>query len=84
VKKQALSPEIEALWLSPLPEDEFARRVEQAIGELDGEEGEHVLGLIRWFRRRYPTAKERFAHARRRYESVTRPQNVWSEKRNKR
>jgi hypothetical protein len=71
VKKQALPPEIEALWLSPLPEEEFRRRVDQAIRELDGEEGENVLGLIRWFVRRYPTAKERFAYARRKYESWT-------------
>jgi hypothetical protein len=72
MKKQALSPEIEQVWLSPLAEEEFRRRVDQALVELDGEEGENVTALIRWFLRRYPTAKERFAYARRKYESWTR------------
>jgi hypothetical protein len=72
LKKQTLSPEIERLWLSPLSQEEFGRRVEQAVAELDGEEGENVMGLIRWFVRRYPTAKERFAYARRKYERWTR------------
>jgi hypothetical protein len=72
VRKQALLPEVERIWLSPLSSDEFDRRVEQAIAELDGEEGENVAALIRWFLRRYPTAKERFAYARKKYASWTR------------
>ena len=71
MKKQVLSREIEALWLSPLPAPEFTRRLELAIRELDGEEGENLQALITWFQRRYPTAKERFRYARRRYEAWT-------------
>jgi hypothetical protein len=72
MKKQALDPEIARLWLEPLPAEEFERRVDQAIRELDGEEGENLASLIRWFQRRYPTAEQRFRYARRKYAEWTR------------
>ena len=37
------------------------------------DEREAVLGLVRWFRRRYPTPAERLAYARRAYARWSRP-----------
>ncbi len=67
MRTQQLSPEVRALYLEPLQVDEFERRVSAALAELDGPELENLQGLIGWFRRRYPTAKERLAYARRAY-----------------
>jgi hypothetical protein len=72
VTAKNLSPEIEALYLAPLPADEFDRRVRASLAELDGPELENLQGLISWFRRRYPTARERLAYARRAYARWTR------------
>ena len=70
--RQPLRPDIEALWEGSLPRDEFNRRVNQAIRELDGEEGENIAALIDWFQHRYPTARERLRYARRKYAEVAR------------
>jgi hypothetical protein len=56
----------------PLPPDEFERRVSAAIAELDGEEGENLGGLVRWFLRRYPTPLDRLRYARRAHASAMR------------
>jgi len=56
--------EVDRLWNSPLPEDEFARRLAQARDELRGEELENLRSLIRWFMKRYPTALSRARYAR--------------------
>jgi hypothetical protein len=37
------------------------------------EERDAVLGLVRWFRRRYPTPAERLAYVRRAYARWSRP-----------
>jgi hypothetical protein len=37
------------------------------------EERDGVLGLVRWFRRRYPTPAERLAYARRAHARWSRP-----------
>lgn len=47
-----------------LPVDEW--RALAAI-PLTPEEIEHTLALVRWFRRRYPTAAQRLAYVRRAY-----------------
>jgi len=48
----------------PLSREEYVRRAAVPISEHEREE---IIGLIRWFTRRYPTAGERFAYARRAY-----------------
>ncbi|MEO7092039.1 MAG: hypothetical protein ABI175_02235 [Polyangiales bacterium] len=53
--------------LSP---EEFARRVERALREED--EIASIRALIVWFRRRYPTAKERLAYVRKKHAEWTR------------
>jgi hypothetical protein len=67
VTAQKLAPEVEALYLEPLPAEEFERRVRASLEELEGPELENLQELISWFRRRYPTAKERLAYVRRAY-----------------
>jgi hypothetical protein len=67
MKRRQLSPEAEAIYLTPLPPEEFERRLAIALAELEGEELENVASHIRWFCRRYPTPQERLAYARRAY-----------------
>lgn len=52
--------------LSP---EEWARL--EAI-PIDAEERAEIRELIRWFTKRYPTAKERLAYARRKFAEVAR------------
>ena len=59
-------PEITAIYETPLPPEEFERRLRGALDDLEGEEGARLSELIGWFLRRYPTAKERLAYCRRR------------------
>lgn len=65
----ASRPDVEALrrafYETPLPPEEFDRRLAAALSE--EEELEAALALCRWFKRRYPTAKERLDYARRKY-----------------
>ena len=68
--RQKLAPEIEAIWEARLSPEEFTRRVDAALAE--SEEIAEQVNLIRWFSRRYPTAKERLAYARRKYAEWTR------------
>lgn len=69
---EPISPDARAIWLEPLPPEEFDRRLTAALEELDGPELENLVSLIRWFQRRYPTAKERLRYANRRYAEWTR------------
>lgn len=48
----------------PLSPEEYRARANVPIGEAEREE---VLALIRWFRKRYPTAADRLAYVRRAY-----------------
>jgi hypothetical protein len=52
--------------------EEFKRRVAASFADLDAGELENIEQLVRWFTRRYPTAKERLAYARRKYAEWTR------------
>jgi hypothetical protein len=61
--------------LSP---EEFKRRVAASFADLDAGELENIEQLFRWFTRRYPTAKERLAYARRKYSEWTRSTNPTS------
>lgn len=70
MKRQELSPEVEALWEQPLEPEEFERRLSAALA--DDDSIEEAAALVRWFLRRYPTAQERFAYARRTYAQQTR------------
>ena len=47
-----------------LSANEFAAYVQAPMG---AEEREEILSMIRWFTRRYPTAAQRLAYARRAY-----------------
>ena len=55
---------LKALAEEPLALEEWRRR---ATIPLTDDEREHTLDLVRWFRRRYPTAADRLAYARRAY-----------------
>lgn len=67
-----------AAWLTPLEPSEFRRRLEAALAELNGPEGENLASLIRWFSRRYPTAGERLRYARRKHDEWRRWATVTS------
>ncbi len=58
------------LWERPLEPAEFERRVALALAET-GELAE-LAELATWFKRRYPTASERLAYARRKHAQLTR------------
>jgi hypothetical protein len=73
-RRQKLAPEVEAIWEERLSPEEFTRRVDAALAET--EEIAEQVELIRWFSRRYPTAKERLAYARRKYAEWTRRANA--------
>jgi hypothetical protein len=76
VKAVPLSPEAEHAWLESLDPPEFERRLRAAIAELDGPEGENLRSLIRWFSRKYPTARERLQYATRKHDEWRR----WAER----
>lgn len=59
------------VWETPLEPEEFERRLALALAESD--EIERARELIAWFKRRYPTAGQRLAYARRKYAEWTSP-----------
>jgi hypothetical protein len=67
-----IAPEIAEQVEASLPVEEFERR----LRAFTDEEREEALELIRWFMRRYPTAKERLDFARRTFEQWTRPTRI--------
>ena len=69
MRRETISAEAEAAWLRPLAPEEFERRLAEALSELDRGERENIDSLLVWFRRRYPTPKERLAYSRKRYEA---------------
>jgi hypothetical protein len=62
MSREFASPQLANLIASRLSSEEFERRVTTPL--TDGE-AEEIAELIGWFSRRYPTAKERLAYARR-------------------
>ena len=76
MKPIRVSAEAQKAWLEPLEPAEFERRLKAAIAELDGPEGENLRSLVRWFSRRYPTARERLQYAARKHEEWRR----WAER----
>jgi hypothetical protein len=71
VSRRPLSPEAQAIYETPLSPEEFAARLGAALA--DEEQMQANLELCRWFLRRYPTAAERLAYARRKYAEATVP-----------
>ena len=57
-----------ALLERELSPAEFDARVAAALADADRQR--ELCELIRWFKRRYPTAEERLAYARRRYREI--------------
>jgi hypothetical protein len=62
MSREFASPQLANLIASRLSPEEFERRITAPL--TDGET-EEIAELIGWFSRRYPTAKERLAYARR-------------------
>jgi hypothetical protein len=60
--REYASPELANLIAARLSPDEFERRARAPLSEAEAQE---VAELVAWFTRRYPTAKERLAYARR-------------------
>ena len=67
----AVSEEGHRVWETALEPEEFERRLALALAE--DEEIERARELIAWFKRRYPTAGQRLAYARRKYAEWTTP-----------
>lgn len=67
--KQRLAPAIAEVAEEAVPLESYARRFAKAPTE---DEIAETMDLVRWFRRRYPTPKERFAYIRRKYLDWTR------------
>lgn len=59
------------VWETPLSVEDFELRLARALAET--EEIERARELIAWFKRRYPTARERLDYARRKYAEWTAP-----------
>ena len=71
MRRQTLAPDIAALHERRLSEDEVATFLATPLSD---EEIESTMELVRWFTRRYPSARERFAYNRRAYaRAVARP-----------
>jgi hypothetical protein len=64
MKRQVLDPALQEIHDRVASAEELARFLATPITE---EEVESTAELVRWFTRRYPTARERFAYARRAY-----------------
>ena len=69
MNRQKLSPRIREVYETPVSDEAWAR-----IRELprDPDAERETIELARWFRTRYPTARERFAYVRRKYAEWTR------------
>lgn len=68
MSREYASPEIANLIAARIPPEEFDRR---ARAPLSSAEAQEIAELFEWFTRRYPTAKERLAYARRKFRQYT-------------
>ena len=68
--RKPLSPAAQAIYERSLEPEEFDRLLREALA--DTEQMERNRELIRWFKRRYPTARDRLSYARRKYAEWTR------------
>lgn len=66
--KQRLAPALAALAEEPVTLEVYARRFAEPPS---ADEVAETMELVRWFLRRYPTAKERFAYVRRKHAEWT-------------
>jgi hypothetical protein len=73
MKRQVLDPALQEIHDRVASAEELARFLATPITE---EEVESTAELVRWFTRRYPTARERFAYARRAYARALTRSNV--------
>lgn len=64
MRRQELSPDLAALYDRPLSADEIVTFLAHPVSAREIEE---TRELVEWFKRRYPTARERFAYNRRAY-----------------
>ena len=71
--RRYLHPAVAELAEARIAADEFERRVAAPLTE---DEVRETLELVRWFTRRYPSAKERLSYARRKFEEWTRPATI--------
>ncbi len=62
MSRQRLAPGIERLVEEPLPVEVFMERVSRPPTEAEVRE---TAELVRWFKARYPTVRERLEYARR-------------------
>jgi hypothetical protein len=69
MKRQTLARAIAEEQEMPMTLEAYRRRRALEIGD---EEVAATIDLVRWFCRRYPTAKDRFAYVNRKYEEWTR------------
>jgi hypothetical protein len=62
MSREFASPDLANLIAARLPPEEFDRRAGTPLSDTEASE---IAELVTWFSRRYPTAKERLAYARR-------------------
>jgi len=68
--RRRLAPEIAHLVDLPLDRESFLKRADRPMTE---DELTETAALVRWFRRRYPTVKQRLDYVRRTFERWNRP-----------
>jgi hypothetical protein len=64
MKRQAIDPRVDELYNRRLSAEEFERLTSIPVTD---EEVASTMELVRWFSRRYPSARERLAYVRRAY-----------------
>jgi hypothetical protein len=69
VKREEVAARARALDERELSPEEFDGLVRRALADED--EMRERAALVEWFRRRYPTARDRLAYARRKYRQLT-------------
>jgi hypothetical protein len=66
--REYASPDLANLIAARLSPEEFEERARAPLSEAEAQE---IAELYQWFTRRYPTAKERLAYARRKFRQYT-------------